>query len=130
MDVGDLLQSGRTLRNNLSLLNDFLCILLNDLFFLINDLGEFFNSLLELFLSLLFLLLFSVFDLFVDFLGRLRGDLDVYILCLLLDFLGFLLEFLDCLLNSDDLSVDLGILFFFSLKLGGSSLDSGLQSLN
>lgn len=130
MDMGDLFQCGGTLGNALGLLNYFLSVLFNDLFLLFNDLGEFFDSLLKLVLSLLLLLLFPIFDLFVDFLGSLGSDLDVDILSLLLNFLGFFLEFLDGLLNIDDLGVDFGVLFLFSLKLGGAGLDGGLQSFD
>lgn len=128
--VRDLVKSRRGLRNLLGVLDDLLCVLLDDLFFLFNDLVELFDSLFELLFPLLLLLLSPVLDLFVDFLGRFGGDLDVDIFGLLLDFLGLFLELLDGLLHIDDLGVDLGVFLFLSLQLCGVRLDRGLQGLH
>lgn len=126
MNMSDLGQSGRGLRDLLSLFNDLLGVLFDSGLFLLNDLGEFLDLLLKRLLILGLLDGLSSLDFFVDFLRGLRSDGNFSVLGLLLHLLVFDFKSLDGLLHSDDLGVDSNILLLILLELGGFSLDVGL----
>jgi len=127
VNVSDLSQRGRGLRDLLGLLDDLLGVGLDLLLLLFNNFGQLLDSLLERFLSLGDLLFLSHLDLLVDLSGSLRGNSDLGVLGLLLDLDGFLFELLDGILQVDDLSVDGGIFTLEPLELAGLTLDGGLD---
>lgn len=127
MNVSDLSQRGRGLRDLLGLLDDLLGVGLDLLLLLFNNFGQLLDSLLERFLSLSDLLFLSDLDLLVDLRGSLRGNSDLGVLGLLLDLDGFLFELLDGILQVDDLSVDGSIFTLEPLELGVLLLDGGLD---
>lgn len=130
MNMRDLGQSGRGLRDLLCLLNDLLGVLFDSGLFLLNDLGEFLDLLLKRLLILGLLNGFSSLDFFVDFLRGLRSDGNFSVLGLLLHLLVFDFKSLDGLLHGDDLGVDSNILLLILLELGGFSLDVGLVGID
>jgi hypothetical protein len=126
MNMSDLGQSGRGLRDLLSLLNDLLGVLFDSGLFLLNDLGEFLDLLLKRLLIFSLLDGLSSLNFFVDFLRGLRSDGNFSVLGLLLHLLVFDFKSLDGLLHGDDLGVDSNIFLLILLELGGFSLDVGL----
>jgi len=98
------------------LLDDLLGVGLDLLLFFFDDLGQLSDSFLESSLLPLNLFLLSDPDHLVYFLGGLRGDGDFGVLGFLLNLLGLNFEFLDSVVQVDDLGVDFGVFLLFFIE--------------